>query len=117
METVIVTRHKTFVEYLEEINLVPKDAEIIDHVEDENQVKGKHVVGILPFHLAAAAEYITVVPLNLSLRQRKMEKDTGEELPIEEIRKAAGQPRSYMVKEIKNSTTRFLQDTTFNTQS
>ena len=101
MKTIVVSRHESFVEYLEEQGLIPEDAEVIDHVFDPQSIQGKHVVGMLPFNLAAEAQAITFVALDLSLEQRKREKETGEELSLEEIRQIAGPPQHYKVERIR----------------
>lgn len=63
-ETVIVTRHAAFVEYLREIGAVPRDAFVIPHVTPE-RIRGRHVAGSLPLHLAALAASVIHVPLGL----------------------------------------------------
>ena len=103
MRTVVVSRHETFIQHLRNIGLVNDDTEIVSHVYNEDQIKGAHVIGMLPLHLAALTAKITFVPLNLTLEQREREKNTGEEIPIEEIEAAAGEPKSYSVIEIEDT--------------
>ena len=100
MRTIVVSRHETFIQHLRNIGLVDDDTEIISHVYNEDQIKEAHVIGMLPLHLAALTEKITFVPLNLTFEQRQHEKNTGQELSIEEIESAAGEPKTYFVNEI-----------------
>ena len=99
MNTVVVSRHKTFIEHLRNIGLIDDNTKIITHVEDIEDIRGKHVIGMLPLHLAAVTERITFVPLNLSLEQRERENKTGKELPLSEIEAAAGEPSIYFVED------------------
>ena len=96
LRTVVVSRHRSFVAYLKEIGLAPHDAEVLEHVEKAD-IRGAHVIGILPPHLAAEAMGVTAVPLHLSLEQRERKRKTGQDLDIQEIREAAGKPYSYRV--------------------
>ena len=90
MKTVIVTRHLAFIAHLQEIGLAPDDAEIITHATPE-AVRGAHVIGMLPLHLAAEAAQVTTVPLNVPTELR------GQELTIEQVREFAGEPESFVV--------------------
>lgn len=92
---IIVTRHPALAAYLHEKGLVEADTPIITHVFDPEEIKGKHVFGVLPFHLCALCAKITNVPLNLSLEQR------GSELTLEAIRKCAMKPVTYVIKEVE----------------
>ena len=98
MKTVIVTRHKSFVEYILERGIAPRDSEVITHVSDLNQIEGMCVVGVLPPHLAAHCDHVITVPLNLSLEQRERERNSGEDLTIDDIRGSAGEQIKYRVE-------------------
>lgn len=93
MEAVVVTRHAALVEYIGEIGLLPEGAEVVAHATTET-VRGKHVIGVLPLHLAAEAKMVTEIPLALTAEMR------GRELTLEEVRAIAGKPRHYIVREI-----------------
>jgi putative CRISPR-associated protein (TIGR02620 family) len=93
METVVVTRHETLVEYLVEEGIIDGTEVVLKHVEVD-EVKGKNVIGILPLSLAAETSTITEVPLALPPEMR------GKELTIEDIRKYAGDPVTYRVQKI-----------------
>ena len=88
---VVVTRHAALVEYLRELELVGEDCKVISHATPE-EIEGKHVIGVLPIALAALAEKVTVVPLNLPAELR------GVELGIEEVRAHAGAPETFRVE-------------------
>ena len=77
METIVVTRHPALVEYLTEIGLLPNGVTVLIHVTPEDVV-GKHVIGVLPLHLAALA-------------------DRGVELDLARMREIAGDPVTYRV--------------------
>lgn len=83
MDTVVVTRHESFVAYLRELGVVGEDAVVLAHVT-ENDVRGKHVVGVLPLQLAALAASVTVVELSMTPDMR------GRELSLEDVRRVAG---------------------------
>jgi hypothetical protein len=90
VETVVVTRHPALVEYLVEIGLVEEGVEVVSHA-DEDAVRGRHVVGVLPLRLAALAASITEVPLILPPELR------GVELTLDQIRPHAGEATTYVV--------------------
>lgn len=88
-DLIIVTRHSALVTYLHEIG-APIDAPVIAHATVAD-VRGRHVIGVLPLHLAAEAESVTEVPLNLPPEAR------GRELTLEEVRQYAAAPQRYCV--------------------
>lgn len=90
METIVVTRHAALVEYLENIGIIPVGAPVISHATADD-VKGKHVIGVLPLSLAALAESVTEFPLNVPADMR------GKELSLAEVVKFAGKPATYKV--------------------
>ena len=87
MENVIVTRHPALVEYLRDLGV---EAPMIQHATSKD-VKGKHVYGVLPLHLAVYAGLITEIPLSLPVELR------GKELTLEQVKKYAGKPATYAV--------------------
>ena len=89
---VVVTQHRALVDYLSEIGLIKPEARVIEHATPD-QVRGKHVIGVLPLHLAALAVRVTVVPLALPREAR------SRELTLDEVRRYAGRPRTYIVEE------------------
>ena len=92
---VIVTRHQALVKYLLRYILPEIDgARALPHVENPNQIEGKHVIGNLPLHLAAHARSITIIPLILPPQLR------GAELSVEEVTKYAEEPRTFVVEEV-----------------
>jgi len=87
----IVTRHPALVEYLRELAPSLHEAEVRTHVT-EDDVRGRVVFGTLPLHLAALAEKVVVVPLNLPYELR------GKELSLEQVRQYAGKLEVYVVQ-------------------
>jgi len=91
MQKLVVTRHQALVAYLKEVGLVDEGVVVLSHVT-EDDVAGRHVVGVLPLRLAALAASVTEVSLNLPQELR------GTELSIEQVRQYAGKPASYVVR-------------------
>lgn len=89
---VIVTRHPELVEHILELGLAPESTPVLEHAEG-HQVLGKHVIGVLPLHLACLAESVTTVPLELPPELR------GKDLTLGEVRQFARRPTTYRVEE------------------
>jgi putative CRISPR-associated protein (TIGR02620 family) len=86
---VIVTRHAGAVKWLRQHGYI---GEVLDHVDDPAQVRGKIIVGALPQHLAAVAlELWTIDMPRLSQEQR------GKDLSPEEMDAAGAQLHRYKV--------------------
>lgn len=90
----VVTRHQALVDYLVEQGAVAPGSRVVEHAT-EDDVRGQHVVGVLPIHLAALAASVTMVPMELRPEQR------GRELTLEEVRAAAGRLTRYVVREVQ----------------
>ncbi len=91
METVVITRHPALVELLIERGIIAEGTPVISHATLRD-VRGKHVVGVLPLSLAVAAEKVTEISLALT------EEDRGKELDIQRLREIAGPPVTYKVE-------------------
>lgn len=89
-EKVVVTRHSGLVEYLKELGYIDDNTKVIDHAK-VSDVRGKHVIGVLPLYLAAYAWKVTEVPLALE------PEDRGKDLPVERVRQIASKPVTYNV--------------------
>jgi putative CRISPR-associated protein (TIGR02620 family) len=77
-ETIVVTRHKALLEFLKEGSYAYYgDIPVIEHATVED-VKGKHVVGVLPMHLACHAASITEVILDIPPELRGVELSTDQ---------------------------------------
>ena len=94
MNMVIITRHLALVEYLRELGLADEDTPVFSHATPE-EVRGRHVLGVLPLQLAVLAERITVVPLEVPRDLR------GTELTLAQIREFAGEPVTYRVSRVE----------------
>lgn len=84
---VIVTRHPALVQYLAELGYTGK---VVAHATADD-VRGQHVIGVLPLRLAALAASITEVPMDIPPDLR------GVELTLELVRAYAGEPVTYRV--------------------
>jgi putative CRISPR-associated protein (TIGR02620 family) len=93
MEKIVVTRYKGLVEYLQELKLIEEETKVVAHANIDD-VKGKHVLGVLPLWLSCHAAKITEIQLKLPAEKR------GKELSVEEVRFFALSPRTYIVKEV-----------------
>lgn len=90
---VVVTRHPALVAYLEEIGLIQPGAVVIAQATPE-QIRGQHVVGVLPIPLAALCEKVTMVPLDVPAELR------GKELSLQQVRELAGPPETFKVTKV-----------------
>lgn len=89
----IITRHPGLVSYLQEIGLADASTEVLGHATPDN-VRGKHVCGVLPHSLSCLCASFTEVPLALPAELR------GVELTLEQVRQYAGAPVTYRVEVI-----------------
>jgi len=95
MRTLVVTRHAALVALLQERGIIGEGAEVLSHVSDPSVLDGAHVVGVLPFELAARAAAVTVVPLALG------PEDRGVELSLDRLREIAGEATTYEVAPVR----------------
>ena len=93
VQPVVVTRHPALVALLRERGLVTGDCKVLDHATSED-VRGQHVIGVLPLSLAALADKVTEIPLALTPELR------GKELDLETLRRIAGEAVTYRVTTI-----------------
>lgn len=96
MKNIVVTRHPALVEFMTEIGLIQPDGdiEVLTHVTDPTVLHGARVFGVLPIQLAAEADTVVVIPLDLPAELR------GKELGIEELRQFAGEPQEFQVRKV-----------------
>jgi len=91
-KALVVTCHPALVALLKERGIITGDSDVLAHATAED-VRGRHVVGVLPLHLACLAATVTVVELALTPDDRK----AG--LGIERLRAIAGEATTYRVIE------------------
>ncbi len=96
MKKLVVTRHKALFDYLLEQGLIESDTESISHASIED-VRNKHVFGVLPYWLSSKADKYTEIQLRIPFDKR------GKELTLEEIRFYALKDKTYKVMEIKEN--------------
>jgi hypothetical protein len=90
----VVTRHEALIELLLERGTIDGDVPVMDHV-GISDVKGKHVLGVLPHHLSQHCASITEVPMALTLPDRVALK--RGDLALKRTRAIAGIPVTYQV--------------------
>ena len=90
-DVVVVTRHPALIQYLVESEIIDKETPVITGNADISDIKGRHVIGILPLKLAAYAASITEVSLDIPFDQR------GKELTIDQIRKYTTGVQTYTI--------------------
>lgn len=88
----IVTRHAGMLDWLAKNGIT---GQVISHAKPED-VKGRQVIGTLPFYLAAMANSVTVVDL-----PRLRPEQRGVDLTPEEMDAAGASLKTYIVKEVK----------------
>ena len=93
-EKIVVTRHKQLIDYLKAKAMIDENIQVFSHVTIKD-IKGKHVIGILPFHLACHAAFFTEVPLRIPYDKK------NEELSVDEISFYMQEPKTYTIREIK----------------
>ena len=91
---VVVTRHPGLLEVLREKGVIPQDCQDYYSHASPELVRGRDVVGVLPLHLAAEANSVTEVALNLPPEAR------GRELTADEVRKYMTGVHTYKVTRI-----------------
>ena len=91
--SIVVTRHPGLLAVLKEKGIVTEEARVLSHVTAE-EVRGQHVIGVLPLALAAEAETITEVSLNLPPELR------GKELSEEQVRAFMTGINTYTVRRL-----------------
>jgi hypothetical protein len=95
MEKIVVTRHVALLQYLIDNKYVEPDVKHISHAIVDD-IRGKHVYGILPNWLACHAGKLTELQLRLPIEKR------GVELTLKEIGFYIVTPKTYIIKEVEN---------------
>lgn len=91
----VVTRHPGLVEVLKDFGLCDQTTKVIDHATIDD-VKGKHVIGVLPLSLARYTRTLTEITLTLPPELR------GKELTAEEVRLYMTGINVYTVNHVKS---------------
>jgi hypothetical protein len=92
----IVTRHTHLVELIRERGLCPADTRVLSHVDKTEQVKGKHVLGVLPHRLSVHTASCTEIPMRWTEADR--EAMQRGDVDFDGTRRAAGEPVTYWVE-------------------
>jgi putative CRISPR-associated protein (TIGR02620 family) len=93
---IVITRHPALLDLLIERGIVDRDTPVLTHASPA-EVEGKHVIGVLPLHLAVHAVTVTEIPLALKPEMR------GRELTLDELRPLAGKAVTYAVVKVNPS--------------
>jgi hypothetical protein len=93
----VVTRHDPLVQYLREEGWIPKWTPVRSHVSPTD-VRGKHVLGVLPHHLSSLCKTVTEVPLAFTPDDRAAM--AAGDLPVERVRACAGKLARYKVERL-----------------
>jgi hypothetical protein len=91
----VVTRQPALVGVLRERGIITDTTPVLS-TASRGEVKGKHVLGLLPNYLASLAASITEVPMRLS-NEDYLAMHRGE-LSVERARAVAGDPVTYKVE-------------------
>ena len=91
---IVVTKQAELVQYLKDKGIVgiSDDTQIMEHATRAD-VAGKHVLGYLPYHIAAVAESVTVIPIRAPVYLR------GKTLTRNQIERYAISPKRYIIRE------------------
>lgn len=88
---VVVTRHKALVEYLLEANIIDAgNHTVIEHATLDDII-GRDVIGVLPFHMAVMCRSLTVADLVIPNELR------GKELSLDDIQRYVVDITTYVV--------------------
>jgi putative CRISPR-associated protein (TIGR02620 family) len=92
---IIITRHRPLVDWLAARNIV---GTVIEQATADD-VRGKHVYGVLPLWLAAEAESVTEVSMpGITLEQRR--RNASGDMSVEEMDAAGAHLVTYKVTRI-----------------
>lgn len=90
-EIVIVSRHEALVKWLEKQGI---SGEVVSHVANADQIRGKVVVGNLPLGLAAEAKEVWSVDMEVPPERR------GSEMTLEDMEAFGARLAKYKVLRI-----------------
>jgi len=90
---IIVTRHPAMVALLVKRGLVDPSAPVLAHASAE-EIRGKHVFGVLPHSLSCLTARFTEIPLRIPAEMR------GKELSLADLEQFAGETVTYTVSRI-----------------
>ena len=93
--SIVITRHPALVRVMIEDGVIEDGVKVIPHASVDD-VRGKHVYGVLPLAFAAEAAQVTVPDLRVPAEMR------GKELTVEQVREYLHGWRTFTVKEVDN---------------
>ena len=89
-EKIVVTRHSGLVDYMISRGIIDESTPVISHATVDD-IRGKHVIGIIPIWLAVYADKMTIIKLRIPESMR------NTELTLRQIERFASMPRTYRV--------------------
>lgn len=95
---IVITQHQTLVELLRERGLIDSDTPVLAHARPED-VRGRHVLGVIPHHLSSLAASITEIPIRFDGADERRA-FAGGDIPMGRLREIAGEPVHYTVNRI-----------------
>ena len=95
--TIVVTKFKAMVPYLQEKGILTGDYQVVEHVKHHSEVQGRDVIGVLPNYISCHARTVMEIPLVLPPELRG-----SKELTLEEIKKYAKPPVTYVINRLKS---------------
>lgn len=93
MEKIVVTRHIALLQYLINNKYVESNVKHLSHATIDD-IRGKHVFGIMPNWLSCHADKLTELQLRLPVEKR------GIELTLKEIEFYIVKPKTYIIREV-----------------
>lgn len=97
-EILVVSPYPRFVEYLKKKKIVNENVEVHSFADSDNVMNRVVVCADLPMRLAVLARGVIMIPLKLSIEDEFQEHP--EEVTMEKITKAVGEPRRYKITEV-----------------
>ena len=91
----VVTRHRPLVDLLRERGIITAATPVLEHASISD-VRGRHVLGVLPHHLSSQCASISEIPMSLTTADR--EAMQRGDLSLERTREVAGDPVTYVVR-------------------
>ena len=89
-EKVFVSRHKALYQYFLENGLIDAHTKVLQKVVI-SAIRDKHVLGVMPIHLAHYCKSYTMIPLSLK---------RGVDLSIDDLKEIVTMPRTFCIRRI-----------------
>lgn len=94
MKKLIVTRHPAAIEFIRQNLLDFQNAEVLIGNVTPDQIRGAHVAGVLPLHLAAVADRVSTIVFDNPPR--------GNEYSLDDMIAAGARIETFVVRPIEH---------------